>query len=255
MSLYFYIYPHILEFNIMPNFFKRRIVSQETLGERLKKVREGRDITFRVAEKATGVRSYYLQDLENGNYLNLPGEIYVSNFLKAYAGFLGLNVPEVLEQYAEEKKSLDYELMTKYVAGSHDLFGNRVKPEKLRAGSRLRSFNLFQVLRWLIISLLAVTVLGYLGFEFKKIITPPDLTVSAPVDNLVIQETSVDIIGQAAPGSTVMINDQEVSGDSSGRFKELIGLRPGFNEIKVSAQKKYSREAVIYRRVMVKTEP
>lgn len=239
----------------MSVFIKRRIVSQETLGERLRKVREGMGLSLGEIEKRINVGRDYLEALEAGNYNLLPGEVYVKNFLKTYGSFLGLVKEEVIAKYEEEERVFQHLLMDKCLLGSRDLFGNKVGGKIPQApahlGVSLRGVALSSIFKKLIVIGLVVVLFGCLGYEVRKIFVSPDLTISAPADNLITAEYSVAIIGEATPGATVTINNQEVSYLVEGRFEEVIDLKPGLNEIKISALKSHSRPKVVYRRIMV----
>ncbi|MBU4332611.1 helix-turn-helix domain-containing protein [Patescibacteria group bacterium] len=238
----------------MSTFIKRRIIAQETLGEHLRKIREGTGLSLREVEKAICLKREYLESLESGNYLDLPGEIYVKNFLKTYGSFLGLDEGEVVMLYEQEQGIVNHALMNRLLLGSRDLFGNKIKQEQaptMRQGLRLWGITLSSIIKRIIILVLILATLGYLGFEIRKILMPPDLTVLAPVDNLITKETSITFIGSTVSNATVMINDQEVLHNVDGGFEETIDLKLGLNEIKISAFKKHSRPNVVYRRIMV----
>ncbi len=88
------------------NFISKKI-SNETLGEKLKKAREQKSIDLLKAETLTGIQSKYLIALETNNYCEIPGEVYLKNFLKTYADALNLNQEEVLNLYEKEQKIFD----------------------------------------------------------------------------------------------------------------------------------------------------
>jgi len=171
----------------MTSFIKRRILTSETLGERLRKIREGRSLDFQEVETVINIRGAYLKCLENGDYAGLPGEVYVKSFLKSYGSFLGLSEEEVTEQYEKERRIDDYKMMTEHVAAGRDLFGN--KPGRSWQGlgwrriakrtvskSFLKSMVLSQVFIKGVVIALILGVLFYLGWEIKEIVTPPYLT-------------------------------------------------------------------------------
>ena len=260
----------------MTGFIKRRIVTNETLGERLRKIREGRELDFGEIEMTTGIKASYLECLEEGDYGSLPGEVYVKNFLKVYGVFLGMDEERIIEQYDKERKVDDYKAVAQYAAGGRDLFGNKPRAGWFNFKQRLkmaeaiarvakgigwkkikqkkiffRNVVLSQIIIKGITALLILGVFFYLGWEVKGILSPPDLTVFEPADNLVIQETRIEIRGIVEEGAELKINGSDVVYDREGNFSEIIDLREGLNEIKVSAKKKRSREAVEVRRIMV----
>lgn len=244
----------------MDNFTKRRIITQETLSERLRKVREGMGIGLVEAAKITGIRLNYLEALEAGNYSSLPGEIYVKNFLKAYGSLLGLHEAEILSIYEREERIFEHSLMNRSLLGSRDLFGNKVtlkkKLEKSFSfwGNDLSGVALFSFFKRVLAVGLILALFGYLGYEVRGIFIAPELTIFAPVDNLITTEHSIVIVGKTTLGATVMINNQEVPYAPDGSFEEMIELKRGLNEIQISAFKKHSRTKVAYRKIMVKDD-
>lgn len=70
----------------------------DTLGEYLKREREGRGITLEEASKATKIRKTYLQAIEDGNF-NVQSPVFMKGFLRSYAAYLGLDSAEILRRY------------------------------------------------------------------------------------------------------------------------------------------------------------
>jgi len=69
------------------------------LGELLRKTRQEKRLSLEQAEEATKIRIAYLEALEQEQFDQLPGRIYVRGFLKNYAQFLGLDVQQALSLY------------------------------------------------------------------------------------------------------------------------------------------------------------
>ena len=215
----------------MPGFLTRKIITTETLGEKLKKVREGKDLSLEDVAKKINIQVKYLTALENGEYHYLPGEAYIKGFLFNYAKFLGINQGLIARLYEKEKFT------------PHDKVFYPVKKIK-------KSIILPRVLKRVFQFLIIFFILFYLAWGIKKNIFPPYLTIINPNDNLIIKENSVKIVGQTEKGVTVKVNDKLVISNFEGKFEQIIDLKPGLNIIKISAFKKYSREKVIIRRVI-----
>lgn len=114
-----------------------------------------------------------------------------------------------------------------------------------------KSLTFSQVMKKVFIYLIILIILSWLGLGIKKIISPPYLTIIQPSDNLIIKEDSLKIIGKTEKEAQVFINNQLVSYNKEGHFEETISLRPGLNELKISASRGEGRERVEWRRVMV----
>ncbi|WP_227766546.1 helix-turn-helix domain-containing protein [Zhaonella formicivorans] len=69
------------------------------IGETLKEARESKNLTLRDAEAATKIRLKYLEALENEDFSELPGRVYIIGFLKSYAKFLELEDQALVEEY------------------------------------------------------------------------------------------------------------------------------------------------------------
>ena len=75
----------------------------ESLGEKLKTVREERGWSYDYISREINISAKYLEALERENFSCFPGEPYVLGFLKNYAEFLDLNPEELLSLYRSLK--------------------------------------------------------------------------------------------------------------------------------------------------------
>jgi len=76
----------------------------ETLGEMLKRVREGRGLTLDDLYNRTRIHKAYIEALEEDRYEVFPAPTYVVGFLGAYARALGLDPEEVLRRYHSDQE-------------------------------------------------------------------------------------------------------------------------------------------------------
>ncbi len=60
------------------------------IGRLLKERREELGYTLQEAEQETRIRKTYLESLENNRFSELPGQAYVTGFIRVYARYLGL---------------------------------------------------------------------------------------------------------------------------------------------------------------------
>lgn len=68
----------------------------ESIGQQLRKAREARRLSLEQVSRATHIRVRYLQALEIGDLAVLPSLVQARGFLRAYAGFLGLDADQLL---------------------------------------------------------------------------------------------------------------------------------------------------------------
>ena len=93
-----------------------------TLGEILKKVREGKDISLERAAAETKVSFHHLRAIEEEKWDALPAKPYVKGFLRIYANYLGLNPDRIIGQYEQETSEQSLQPLSspkygKYMAG------------------------------------------------------------------------------------------------------------------------------------------
>lgn len=74
----------------------------ETVGQRLREVREARELTLEDTERATRIRAKYLDALERGDY-SLMTPVQAQGFLRNYARFLGLDIGLLLAEMDEQE--------------------------------------------------------------------------------------------------------------------------------------------------------
>lgn len=75
----------------------------EEIGRRLKAARLAKGITLEEVEEETRIRKKYLEALETGRTVLIPGEVYVKGFLRSYGNFLGLDGDALVEEYKARK--------------------------------------------------------------------------------------------------------------------------------------------------------
>ena len=81
-----------------------------SFGENLRREREMRGVSLEEICAATKVSVRFLHDLENNDFSDIPGGIFTRGFIRAYAGYLGLDVEQVMAEYEAEAQPQDYEL-------------------------------------------------------------------------------------------------------------------------------------------------
>lgn len=223
----------------MSIFKARRLERTKTLGERLKKVREEAGLSLDEAEQGTQIRRQYLDALERGTYHALPGPVYIESFLKRYAEFLNVSSEFVLELYHhQDKKVLKRRYRSAFLTLQHKVPREFITP---------------RVIRFVVIGLVVLACLTYVGFEVRKIFTPPQLTVASPADFITVSQASIQVTGQTEPEATLVINGKQIFLDNRGRFSEQVDLNDGLNVISVSASKKKSEAKVLTLHILRKS--
>lgn len=74
----------------------------QTVGERLREAREARGLTLEEVAAQTRIPVRHLTSLETGDWARLPAPTYSIGFAKNYAGAVGLDKPEIVDQLRYE---------------------------------------------------------------------------------------------------------------------------------------------------------
>lgn len=216
--------------------FTKREIKINTLGGLLKKARLSQGLDLREVAKEISIEVKYLESLEADDYYKLPSPTYARGFLKRYAEFLKLDFEKILAQWDEKHNHRERELK---------------KPKsKTKEMFQLSQFK-FKIILILIVFCL---ILFYLGFGIKNILFSPEIEIFYPAEDLVTNDSSLTIKGKADPRATIFINNQPVEQTEKGFFEQKIDLLPGLNQIEISAKKKYSKEKIIYRQIVLEEE-
>jgi len=75
------------------------------IGRLLKERREELGYTLQEAEEETRIRKTFLESLENNHFSELPGQAYVTGFIRVYASYLGLKSKPLLVLLSELQNS------------------------------------------------------------------------------------------------------------------------------------------------------
>lgn len=224
----------------MSPFRKKRILSQETLGEYLRKVRLGHNWTIEVASQKTKIAPHYIKALEKSQYDDIPGEVYITNFIKVYSQKLSLEPLRTLEQYELEKHVIEQKNHHRFLKeiGNLKLVDFLLKPKNIKTGA---------------ICLVVAVVLSYIAFNIYHTVAPPYLEILHPQKDIETTDLTITIQGQSQAEAQVTINNQEVLLKPDGYFEKNINLRAGLNLIVICARKRHGFEKKIIRHILVIT--
>jgi flagellar hook assembly protein FlgD len=94
-----------------------------------------------------------------------------------------------------------------------------------------------------------------LARQITLVTTPPEVDISAPVDDEWTNQALATVNGQAPPGSTLEINDRQVGVNADGSFQYEMLLEEGDNLIRVIATDDVGNITTQERLVHLKTRP
>lgn len=217
----------------MANGFTKKSIGTLTLGEKLKKIREDRRISLNEISRVTKIQIRYLECLEQGDYDQLPVDVYVKGFLRSYADFLGVDEKILLRLYEKEK----------------GIKKNIEKDKKPKIFEKTKPINISSFVftpKKIIISAIIILVLAGLFFIYNEIgsyANAPRLIILNPGDNSEVSDNFIFVEGITDKDVSVFINSQPVLVNDEGKFSEKITLQSGVNVINVKAVNKFQKEA------------
>ena len=218
----------------MPPFTPKKLALEDTVGERLRQARRGRQLDIEPIAKKLKIRAEYLMAMENEHFDKLPAGLYGKNFLKKYALFLGLRPKDLLPL-------LDKDLLEE----------DNINPFSQKVLNSQKLLIWPKIIKNILISSAVLICFLYLIFYFKNIATAPNLIITQPDKNILTPDSSIVISGRTEAEAEVRINGAVVLNNNQGNFSQTVNLKKGLNSIVISAQKKYSREQSITRQILV----
>ncbi len=206
-----------------------------TLGEKLRALRRGQAVSLEMIEARTNIQRSYLEALEAGDYDKLPAPLYARNFLRAYARELGADEHYFIELYEEE-------------CGKCDLVDPMRVPRQ-----RVRSMRFFignHLVKFGALAGILFIIGGYLGWQIVTLTSAPEITLFSPQNEFKTEKGVLLVEGLIEDEATVTINGEPVVVDVDRSFSAFVDLQKGVNTIRVEAQRRYSKTAVIERTVL-----
>lgn len=212
-----------------------------TVGQLLSDAREQKKMSIQEVAGITKIRPKYLRALEDGRYSEFSSDVHLQGFILNYATFLELDVDRIKALYRRERR-------IKAEPMKSSIFTSKDKP-KFTLTPRMVIFP--------IILLAIAGVVTYFGIQYRKYAEPPFLEVDEPQENSVVADKTLLVSGQVELGSTLTVNNQEVTSvDNLGFFNVYITLPiEGTNKMTIVAENGIGKQTLIERTVVYEPEP
>ncbi|MDP2830593.1 MAG: hypothetical protein Q8O21_00840, partial [bacterium] len=158
--------------------------------------------------------------------------------LREYAVFLGLDYDELAKAFTAENQ-------IKQSGGRQELFSKQVVKSRYFMAAP-------KIIKSAAIIAAASVCFIYLGYRLEKIVSPPNLSIYKPMENLITEKNSLQVVGKTEKEARIIINGELVLSNIEGEFNKTINLKNGINTITVTASNKYGRDNTIVKQVLVK---
>jgi len=93
--------------------------------------------------------------------------------------------------------------------------------------------------------------LGYLGFQYKRFISPPFLRVDSPQENQQVVGESVLVFGSTDYDAKIVVNDQPVIVDQDGKFSVNLKVSRDTKEVDIIATSRSGKMTEVKRNIEV----
>lgn len=209
----------------------RKVKSENSIGDKLKRVRVRKKISVAEVEEATKIRAKFILALEGDSWDQIPSEVYGRGYLETYLDFLEIAKEPIIAQYERERC-----LYSKICQSSQVEFAPKY------------DFKVPKFLftpRTIIVSVItAVVVLfgGVMTYQLKKFTSAPFLELVTPVEassgesaELTVTATQITLAGRTTVGARVLINNTDVAIGDDGGFREMVNVQKGLNSVVVEA--------------------
>jgi len=205
-----------------------------TLGEKLKKLRADKRISLGEISRVTRIQTTYLESLEEGDYDNLPADVYVKGFLRSYADFMGVDERALVKLYEKERGIKNHLEKSK-----------NPQKEKKKEPISISSF-VFTPKKIVLATSVLLVFLGafYLYREIGSFADSPRLLVLSPQANAQVDGNSITVEGVTDKDARLFVNDQPILVNDDGKFRETITMQSGVNMINVRSINKFDKESV-----------
>lgn len=201
----------------------------------MKETRIKRKLSLAKLEQITKIKKNFIEALEKENWQSLPEYPVLTGFVKSLSRALR----------AEEKSMIallrrDYPPRVLPINPKPDIENKFIWSPKLTflAG----------------VGIALVLILGYLGLQYKKFISPPSLFVYEPKDEQIVDRPEVKVRGKTDSDAVVKVNNQPVIVDDLGNFSTEIEINKETKRIEIKAISRSGRETIIHRKIIPKLE-
>lgn len=218
--------------NFKKMLFEKKKIQIETLSEYLLAARENLGMSVLEVSKKTTIKPQFISALEQGVYKILPADVYVLGFLKQLGGLYSVEAEALVDQYKKEK-CIERQIQKQGEVLNRPWYKNIFRKVVVTPKILSLTVGLFFI----------VVTVGYIIWQVWSINKMPNLRITEPQNNAVINMASVFVRGTTDPGLNVSINGENIFVDSKGYFEKQLGLNPGPKEIVVSAKNRFDKTA------------
>lgn len=205
----------------------------KSIGNILKDARLKKRYSFAFLERKTKIKREFICAIEKEDWKSLPEFPVVSGFVKSLASYLKLDV-----KLTGALLKRDYSLKALPVNPKPDIDSKFYWTPK-------HTF-------FVGVSVVAIAVGSYLGFQYFKFLSPPKLEVFEPKENSVVTNREVLVYGKTDPDNVVKINNQPILINDKGEFSAKIEIFEESEKLEIVSEARSGKKTTVSRRIIPK---
>lgn len=204
-------------------FFTKEILDVTSFGSVLRQRRRELGKTLEQASADLKIGTQYLAALEEEALNAIPGIVYVKQFTKAYAEWLGVrDAYHVFEQRLQDRPREDR------------MLAQTVSQKELMVFPRMIKYTLAFSLSFALV--------GYLLVQVYLFLLPPNIVVASQVP--ITHQKEIVVSGRVDNAFRLMVNGKEVP-VADGTFRATATLVSGLNTVSIEAVNRTGKTASI----------
>ncbi|MFA6474955.1 MAG: helix-turn-helix domain-containing protein [Patescibacteria group bacterium] len=219
----------------LPTFNQRAVTNSETLGQKLRRVREQSRFTIADISQRLQIKAEYLTAIEESRYTDLPSAVFVKNYVQRYVKILGVSFTTVEPLLLSELK----------------VYERQPTIPTLKRYLTQRPLRIWTVVFGLLMLFVVLAIGTYFALEISHSIEPPVVTLETMPPKVAYVDRVITVAGQTVPEAVVSINEQVIPVLPDGRFSQLMSLQEGNNILKIEVKTKRSQSNIQYVQVYV----
>lgn len=237
-------------------FKSQQILQQRTVGDLLRAARQDHGYSLADLAYKLKITEKYLYALEQGKYHDLPSPVYVRNYARLYAKELDVDWSRIGEQLAAEllvfahASSVGDRPSFEETGATQQSRQLRRQAQTATAAHRRQALVIPRLVKIGLAGVGVLLVSVYFAWQVVQFLSPPELSVVEPAEDMMATQRVVTIVGQSEPEAIVELNGQLVGLELDGSFREEVALQDGLNTIRVIARSKSSSERVVIRNIL-----
>jgi len=202
------------------------------IGDFIKDARLAKRLSRKDLGEKTKIKQSFIEAIEKEEWEKLPPFPVVMGFVKSISHFLDIDDRETI---AILKR--DYPIKPVVISPKPDV-------ETRFVWSPRKTFLVG-------VAIIVFLVAGYLGFQYKKFLSPPNLMVNEPKEGQNIKVGETHVAGTTDPDASIKVNNQPALVSDKGDWETDIDVDKNTTTIVVESLSRSGKKTIVNRKIQV----